>query len=95
MGLVDQLANSGLFGHERVRPGLELCNAALQIPALQPGCSIGFRTGALERLERAGELGADGLFAGDQFLTAHGSPARAGRSCASASSKASASFSSL
>ena len=64
-GLIDQLANLVLFGHERIRPGLELRNAALQIPPPQPGRCFGFRTGAFERPERAGELGADGPLAGD------------------------------
>jgi hypothetical protein len=64
-GLVDQLANPVLFGHECIRPGLEVRNAALQIPPPQPGRCLGFRTGVLERPERASQLGADGPLAGD------------------------------
>jgi hypothetical protein len=64
-GLVDQLAHPVLFGHERIRSGLELRNAALQILPAQPRRRFGFRTGALDRPVRAGELGADGPFVGD------------------------------
>jgi hypothetical protein len=97
-GLVDQLAHPVLFGHQRVCAGFETGEAALQVPPPQPGRRGGFSAGALKRSMRAGELGADGLFAGDQFLTAHGLQLTAhtsGRRCARACTKTSASASSL